>query len=243
MIASLGMYDRPETAASNDALWAGIRKNLGYGPLHLDRTTTPMQVWQSPDLLFSQTCGMPYRSILRDSVQLIGTPDYGLSDVPVGYYYSVFVVRRDAENVLEAYKDRLFAYNEAISQSGWAAPQIHAHKMGFQFENILCSGGHLASAAAVANRQADIAALDVISWLYIEEYEGFAKHLKVIQTTAPTPGLPFITAAGRDVDQIYDAVALAIDRLLPVHRDILRLTGIVHIGSDTYLNVATPARP
>ncbi|MGR3291710.1 MAG: phosphate/phosphite/phosphonate ABC transporter substrate-binding protein, partial [Paracoccaceae bacterium] len=69
MIASLGMYDRPETAASNDALWAGIRKNLGYGPQHLDRTTTPMQVWQSPDLLFSQTCGMPYRSILRDSVQ------------------------------------------------------------------------------------------------------------------------------------------------------------------------------
>ena len=31
MIASLPMYDRPETAAANDRLWQGVRERLGQG--------------------------------------------------------------------------------------------------------------------------------------------------------------------------------------------------------------------
>ena len=41
MIAYLGMYDRPETAAANSAFWAAIRANLGQGPDALQRDIDP----------------------------------------------------------------------------------------------------------------------------------------------------------------------------------------------------------
>ena len=51
MIASLPMYDRPETAAANDRLWQGVRERLGQGPEHLTRGGDLWAQWQSPDLI------------------------------------------------------------------------------------------------------------------------------------------------------------------------------------------------
>lgn len=243
MIASLGMYDRAETAAANDALWAGIRHGLGFGPDELDRTSGFWDIWQSPDLLFSQTCGMPYRIKLHGSVQLIGTPEYGLPDVPPGYYYSVMVVRSGDSGDFGEYQDQRLAYNGPDSQSGWAAPQNYAAELGFRFEKLFCSGGHLASATAVANGDADIAALDAVTWDMINAYEGVAKDLKIIQKTTPTPGLPYITSLRQDADAIFAATQDSIDGLQDDQRHLLRLKGIVRIDAATYLDVPTPAAP
>ena len=54
MIAHLGMYDRPETAAANDRLWTAMRAHLGRGPDALTRDAEVWQVWQSPDLLIHE---------------------------------------------------------------------------------------------------------------------------------------------------------------------------------------------
>lgn len=243
MIASLGMYDRPETAKSLDTFWAAIRSNLGYGPHNLDRTSAFMDIWQSPDLLMSQTCGMPYRLGLHRVVQLVGTPDYNIPDTQPGYYHSVFVVRKNDDTDVSGFADRILAYNNPTSQSGWAAPQNHASGLGFQFRNLFRSGKHMASAQAVANGQADIAALDAVTWRMICNYDALACELKVIQTTAPTPGLPFITAADRNADEIFCAADEAIHGLNSDHRKILGLNGIVRIDAASYLNVPTPAAP
>jgi len=243
MIASLGMYDRPETIAANDALWAGIRENLGFGPQELDRTTAFMDIWQSPDLLFSQTCGMPYRIKLHGSVQLVGTPDYGIHGAPAGYYHSVIVVRKDDSDELADYQHRIFAYNDAISQSGWAAPQTHVREIGFQFENLHRSGGHVLSATAVATGQADIAALDAVGWRMMCAYDDFAQDLKVVGKTTATPGLPFITSLSQDADVVFSAVQSAIGNLSENHRQTLGITGIIRIASDDYLAVPTPPAP
>ncbi len=243
MIASLGMYDRAETASANDALWAGIRQGLGFGPHDLDRTSDFWDIWQSPELLFSQTCGMPYRIKLHESVQLVGTPNYNLPDVAPGYYYSVMVVRSGDSNDFGEYPERKLAYNGPDSQSGWAAPQNYAAELGFRFENLFCSGGHLASATAVANGDADIAALDAVTWDLINAYEGVAKDLKVVQKTTPTPGLPYITSRAQDAGAIYAATQDSIDGLHVDQRHLLRLKGIVSIDAATYLEVPTPAAP
>ena len=89
MIASLGMYDRPETAAANDRLWAGIRDGLRSHGIAAPDTLTRganayWDAWTAADLVFSQTCGFPFRARLHDHVTLIGTPDYGLPDCPDG---------------------------------------------------------------------------------------------------------------------------------------------------------------
>ena len=80
-----------------------------------------------------------------------------------------------------------FAYNEPLSQSGWAAPQNHAAAHGFTFTNTIQTGGHVLSARAVAEGKADIAALDALTWALIQRHDPFATTLREIARTEPTP--------------------------------------------------------
>jgi ABC-type phosphate/phosphonate transport system substrate-binding protein len=248
MIASLGMYDRAETAAANDALWALIRdemraRGLSAPEVLLRGESAYWQAWQSPDLALSQTCGFPYRSKLHGHVTLIGTPDYGLPGCPAGYYNSVFVAQAGDSRCLPEFQQARFAYNEGLSQSGWAAPQNHAATMGFQFQPSLASGGHRLSALAVAEGRADIASLDAMTWELLQAYEPWAKDLREVARTAPTPGLPFIAAKTRDAEASFAAIAAAIAALSPADRACLHLKGLVRIEAARYLAIPTPAAP
>jgi ABC-type phosphate/phosphonate transport system substrate-binding protein len=238
------MYDRPETAAANDRLWAGIRDALGYGPDALTRDGDFWEIWRSPDLLVSQTCGMPYRTSLHGDVTLVGTPDYGLPGCPPGYYCSVFVAHRDrAGRTLRDFEGKVFAYNEDLSQSGWAAPQTHMAAQGVRQGSVLQTGGHALSARAVADRHADFAALDALTWELIQEHDDFAKDLIELERTEPTPTLPFITALSRDPAPLRAAIRAAIARLSEEDRRLLRLRGLVDIPAETYLAIPTPPAP
>jgi ABC-type phosphate/phosphonate transport system substrate-binding protein len=244
MIAHLGMYDRPETAAANDRLWQAIRASLGFGPTKLTRDVDFWQVWHSPDLLFSQTCGMPYRTRLHDKVTLIGTPDYGLPDCPPGHYRSIFVAHKDnAGKTLSDFSGHRFAYNEPVSQSGWAAPQCHALSHNVHFDTYLETGGHAHSAQAVADKRADIASLDALTWALIQKYDTFAQDLIVIDQTPPTPTLPFITAKNRDPAPLFAAIKFAIHAINPADRALLHLHDIVEIPAAAYLAIPTPPPP
>lgn len=245
MIASLGMYDRPQTRAATDRLWSEIRDRLRLSgiqaPDELERETPFWETWQSPDLVFSQTCGRPYRLHLSDVTTLIGTPDYGLRNCPAGYYNSPFVVRAKDNRVhLTDYRDAIFAYNEQLSQSGWAAPQCHVANLGFQFENIWQSHGHANSAQAVAEGRADIASLDALTWDLIKRYEDFSLDLRVVAWTNPTPGLPYITGKNIPKEAAFQAVNDAITALDLHDRIALRLKGLVDIPADAYLAVPNP---
>ncbi len=244
MIASLPMYDRAETAQANDRLWQGIRAELGYGPEALTRDSAQMYDWLSPDLVLSQTCGYPYRAGLHGKVKLVGTPDYGLKNCPPGYYYSALVARADdPRRELQEFAEAPMAYNSAGSQSGWAAPQNHAAGIGFCFSNCRATGGHRASGLAVAEGQADIAAIDGLTWELFARYDSFAKDLRIIARTTPTPTLPYITALNRDADEIFSAITRAIDSLSPQDRDALHLKGLVAIPAEDYLAVPNPPAP
>ena len=147
MIASLGMYDRAETAGANDRLWALIRDALRdageAAPASLTRAAAAYwQAWQSPDLCFSQTCGFPFRARLHGEVTLIGTPDYGVDGCAPGFYNSVYVARATDKRDLADFDGACLAYNEAMSQSGWAAPQNHAATLGLHFAPGLATGAH-----------------------------------------------------------------------------------------------------
>ena len=244
MIAYLGMYDRPELEKDNDLFWSAIRESLGEGPQELDRQIDPWQAWQSPDLLLAQTCGCPFRTRLYGEVNLIGTLDYGLEGCPPGHYRSVFVARKgDGTARLRDFDRKCFAYNEGLSQSGWAAPLIHMQDRDILPGSLLESGGHRRSAQAVAEGKADFAALDALSWALMQEYDTFAQELCEVEWTSPTPGLPFITSIKTDPAPLYKAIEQAISDLPSENRQRLHLKGLVLISPSDYLAVPTPPGP
>ncbi|SLN10798.1 ABC transporter, phosphonate, periplasmic substrate-binding protein [Roseovarius albus] len=244
MIASLTMYDRPETAAANDHLWTTVRANLNEGPETLTRDGDVWDHWHSPDLILAQTCGYPFRAKLHGKVTLVGTPIYDLSDCPDGHYYSVIVARADdPRSTAQEFSEARFAYNEALSQSGWAAPQNHAALNGFAFTNPVQSGAHRNSARMVADGRADCASLDALSWKLMQRHDDFAASLKVVEHTAPTPVLPYITAKTRDPAPLFNAMTQAIATLSPADRNALAIKGITNIPMAQYLAIPNPPPP
>jgi ABC-type phosphate/phosphonate transport system substrate-binding protein len=244
MIAFLGMYDMPALQPVNDRFWSLIRARLGHGPTRLSRDRDPWDIWQSPELLLAQTCGMPYRTRLHDSVALVGTPDYGVPGCPPGYYRSVLVVHADAPGTTERdFDGRRFAYNEALSQSGWAAPMTHLNHLGLSLAAHIGTGAHAASARAVAEGQADLAALDAVTWALLQEHDPVTRQLRVIASTPPTPGLPLITTRGRDPETLATAVRSAIHDLAPKDRAALHIRDLIRIPQSAYLAVANPPAP
>ena len=222
MRAGLPMYDRPETAAANDRLWAATRDALRLMwrdiperawplPETLTRGDDPWDDWLAPDLVLSQTCGLPYRARLHGKVTYVGTPVHDLPGTRAGYYYSVLVARAsDPRRDFAEFDGATLAINDSLSQSGWAAPLAHAAAHGISFGHTVTTGAHRASARAVAERGADLAAIDAVTWSMITRWDGFARDLKEIGTTDPTPALPYISARGHDTDDLGFALGQAI---------------------------------
>lgn len=239
MIAALGMYDRPEIREANDRLWSLIRSELDYGPQDLTRQEDMWSIWQSPDLLLAQTCGLPFRHRLHKNVQLVGTPDYAVEGCPPGYYRSVIVARRGGGADLGGLENLRFAYNEKLSQSGWAAFWGHV-PIGSAPKELVQTGAHLASAQAVSEGLADIASLDAVTWNLIQAYERFAKNLVVLAETRPTPGLPLITSTTQNAAEIRDAVQNAIHALEEESKNLLQIRDFVSIARESYLAEPLP---
>ena len=245
MIASLPMYVWPELAEAHDRYWDLIRERLEEAgidaPELLSQEATEIDVWTDPGLVLSQTCGMPYRTELRGSVELVGTPDFGVEGCAPGYYRSVIVVRADDPRTrLENFSGGVFAFNRTDSQSGYAAMYTHMASGGFWFERQLGTGRHADSAVAVADGKADIASIDAVSWRFITRYGECSSSLRVLDWTEPSPGLPYIAAAGTSVAAIFAAVAGAIDALSPEDRDLLGIRSLVQIPEAAYMAVPNP---
>ncbi len=248
MSVSLPMYDRPELRAETDRYWALIREELAArgidAPEDLRRGDEQlMPLWEDPDLILSQTCGFPYRARLHGRVELVGTPDFGNEGCPPGYYRSILIARADdPRGDFAAFDGARIAYNEGLSQSGWAAQINHAAARGIRLLPGLETGSHRASFHAVAEGRAELAAIDALTWALISEFEDVSG-VKVVGATDPTPALPYITAKGRDAVAIFAAVGAAIARLDAADRDRLHLRGIVAIPASTYLAVPIPPSP
>ncbi|WP_337263853.1 MULTISPECIES: phosphate/phosphite/phosphonate ABC transporter substrate-binding protein [unclassified Serratia (in: enterobacteria)] len=162
--------------------------------------------WQSPDLLLSQTCGYPLAALLPQ-VQLVGTYHYRVEGCS-GANYSSWLVVRDNEpgERLADFRGRVAAYNSRDSQSGYnslltlVAPLA---QQGRFFRQAIASGAHYESMKMILRGQADIAAIDCVSFALLKRAQPQAvAGLKIIGRTAAVPGLPLITAAGTTPRQL-----------------------------------------
>ncbi len=245
MIASLQMYDRSETAPATDRFWRLVRAELAHrgiaAPEALDRSPDIMSAWSRSDLLLSQTCSLPFRMGLAGRARIVGTPDIGLDGCPRGHYCSVLIARDgDSRERPVDFDGAVLAYNDADSQSGWAAPMAEADRQGIKFRGFRRTGSHDGSAIAVADGLAEIAAIDAHSWRLIRRFCTSADRLRVVGRTECTPGLPLITAQDNLVEQLFDSVRAAVDQVDPLDLELLPFRGLVRIPEERYRELPLP---
>jgi ABC-type phosphate/phosphonate transport system substrate-binding protein len=247
-VASLLMYDQPEAVQSaNDALWTALRNRLrDHGidaPDRLDRRDGHESYWLRPDLLFAQTCGFPYVSGLRGRVRLLATPVFRHAGGRGARRASFVVVRSDdsAESLADLSGYRA-AINDWLSNSGMNLLRVavapHARQGRF-FSDVIVTGGHMASIAAIRDGRADIAAIDSITWgLHSEHAPAALTGIRILAETPYGPGLPYITrgdATDREVDALRRSLAEVIaDPATAGIRETLGLTGIEVLDDRDY---------
>ena len=97
--------------------------------------------------------------------------------------------------------------------------------------------------AAVAAGQADVAAIDCVTWAHLQRWRPeTAGKLRVLAWTEATPGLPLITAAAT-TDAVRRALASALDEVctdpaLAETRAMLLLGGFVRVPAEAYGRIA-----
>ena len=221
-VASLPMYEIPETAADTDAWWTGLARHFAAAgiadiPAMLTRPGLGPDFCLRPDMLFSQTCGYPLVTRLAGQVTLLATPCYDAPGCDGADYASLVVVGEDTR--WEKFGDlrgRICAVNGAGSWSGHQALRLLIALEGVRddpFCNAIESGGHAASIAAVAGGQADFAAVDCVTHATLSRHRPAAVAGTRILCRAPAmPGLPLIAgkaATARDIGAMWQGLAAA----------------------------------
>jgi ABC-type phosphate/phosphonate transport system substrate-binding protein len=244
------MYDWPEVQWAHDALWAAIARRLAAlgvkAPATLERERPAEEVWLDPGLVLSQTCGWPYSTRLRDKVRIVATPVYEVEGCDGPLYSSTIVTRHDERaKSLSDFQGRRFAVNTSDSLSGYVALAAALREAGVDPSGIewVDTGSHRASVRAVADGQADGAAIDAVCWALAEQYEGEAvRGLSVLCRTPLKPGLPLITAGSRSDDELVLLQGVLQEALASEEtreaRNALSLSGTAFVADSDYLAIS-----
>lgn len=198
LVASTRMYNVAPGATS---AWHRLLRRVSDGagvPLEIVDHPHPAPLsalWQRPDLGCAFMCGWPL-------AQERGTRPILAAPVPSGAggprYHSVFVVA--ASSPFEAVEQTFggsFAFNSKGSHSGWNMPQAHLARLGAFFSGEVGPfGPHQRAAEAVANGEANLAAIDSLVWALLSRFDpALAGRLRVVGRTPDQPSPPLVGSA------------------------------------------------
>lgn len=250
-LACLPMYDLAEVRDDNNRIWRFLdaeltRRGLENVPHRLDRRIAAGDAWRDPALLLSQTCGYPYAHDLHGRVRLVATPCYAAPGCDGPYYRSWLVARTgDGRSGLAGFQGKRLVINGPDSLSGCKVIEMmlppDATMDGF-FDAILTSGGHAQSIALVARGDADIAAIDCVTWALLARLRPtLVDGIRIVGEGPLLPGLPLITAVGTDGHELNclreSLNAVMVEESLESSRRRLELKGFVQVGEDPYLAI------
>ncbi len=201
-LISMPMYDihRPST----EALATTIAQLLIKHDVHAE-VVWPQDLlshWRDDRLLLSASCGYPLVNYLPD-VQLVGA-FHSLAQGCENLRSRSWLVARSADEgrPLSDFHGQRAVCNSEDSHSGFNALRYLIAPLaqhGKFFSQTLFSGSHVASLAALRASQADIAAIDCITWALLRRYQPEALNgLAIVGETPLCAALPLITSASTD---------------------------------------------
>jgi ABC-type phosphate/phosphonate transport system substrate-binding protein len=198
-------------------------------------------LWHREDVLLTQTCGYPYMKSLRDKVSLLATPCFDFDGCEGSDYSSVIVTRVGGQtHALADARGLIAAANDPHSNSGMNvmrhAVSLLANKGRF-FCEVKWSGSHAASLRMVRDGEADIAAIDCVTYGYLkEEYPESLLGTEVLQYTVQTPGLPLVMARSvpEPLQRRLREALLSPGAQLRAHMQALHIREFQHIADAEY---------
>ncbi len=222
---ALPMYNvTPALAAAWDALLAAVIAGLRRrGWADTMQVVAPagdlMAWWRAPDMLLSQTCGYPLVTELQSDVQVLAAAEFDLPGCAGSNYRSMLAALRGSVAVI----------NQWHSHSGMNALRHTVAPLaqeGRFFSSVRVSGSHMQSIAMLQSGQADVAAVDCVTYgLAKRAAPALVAGVRVLHDTAPAPGLPLIAARtlSDDQSQALRAVLLELHEHVP---DVFRALSI-----------------
>jgi ABC-type phosphate/phosphonate transport system substrate-binding protein len=203
-------------------------------------------VLNDPSLWFGQTCGYPLMTRLHNSLTPVSLPVFDIAGCDDTHYSSLLIVSENsAIKSLRDCEGLRAVINSNDSNSGMNVLR-HAvadfNQQGSFFNDIQISGSHLQSLTEVANQRADIAAIDCVSYRFIEDtWPELTARVRSIGFTAKTCGLPFVipkqSAHKRDFAEITEALNRALSRLDNKQKDRLHLKGFQNVEMEDYASI------
>jgi len=251
-IASLPWYDLREIRAATDRFWQRCAHHLRFAgvdgvPDALERELDCFEQWKRPDLVISQACGYDVRIAFADHLQLVATPCYSAPGCAGASYSSFVVVREDSRyRDLRGLRGSRCVINTPTSHSGMnilrsmVAP---LHENGRFFASVRVSGAHTRSLEAITSGDADIAAIDCVTYELLLRHRAHAlAGTRILANTERVAAPPFVTCKGRSVEfvQLLRAALVATlrDPLVEDARHTMMLERIEALGPDAYQRIA-----
>lgn len=257
MIASLPMYDLPELRAATDAWWTALAARLraaGIDEVPVALRRDPERhgdEWDHPGLLLSQCCGADLVAAGPARLTPLATPVYTAPGCSGPAYRSLIVVRRDdPARRLRDLRGRRAVVNTPGSHSGCNALRYRVAPLAGAgqrfFGTVTVSGGHAESLRLVAAGEADVAAIDCVTFALLGDVRPDAvAGVRVLAHTPRAPGLPLVARADlaparRDALHAGLRAAFADPRLTSLRRR-LRLAGLAFLPASAYHRGRIPA--
>lgn len=246
-IASLGMYDDARQHDANDRLWAEIAdilraRGVADVPERLERKRSVQESWQNPNLLFGQICGYPLITDASLSLRVLARPVYDAPGCGQGAHRSFLVARQDDSLAIEDYRGRRAAINDRHSNTGMnllrAAVADLADGKPF-FSAVRETGSHRQSLSAILLGEADIAAIDAVTYAAVLRSEPeLVSPLRILGTTVESFTPPFVTSRNTSIETVA-ALRIALARVaadpsLADARQALFLADIVPGSTELY---------
>ena len=237
--ASLPMYDFPEVRAATDAWWRGVAGHLRHAgiadvPDRLLRRDDLIEQWSDPGLVLSQTCGYLLTHQLIGRARAVATPHYGVPGCAGPRYSSVILARAahpgrtpgDFHHAVAVFS-RSYSHAGYNSLRGLIAPLAGGTSF---FADVICSGSHVDSIAALTSGAADLATIDCILYAFMRRFRPAAlEGTRHLGFTPAAPAAPYIVPSGSSPDRVSrvrDALRAAVaDPSLAGARHDLYLTG------------------
>jgi ABC-type phosphate/phosphonate transport system substrate-binding protein len=230
------MYDLTELRAATDTWWSGLaralrREGIEDVPDALTRDLHTEDIWRCENLLLSQTCG--YNMIDRWSSRLtyVATPCYTAPGCEGPLYSSVIVVpAASSAQTVSDIRGLRCVINGYGSHSGCNALRATVAPLardGRFFGSVVVSGGHATSVSMLQRGEADVAAIDCITYTLMARVRPrLAERLRVVGRTVLAPVGPYVRGRAQSGDFVARlrnglAEAMLDPRLADAREDLL----------------------